>query len=130
VAGIRVAAAGARAGEADRADFRATAIRSASAARAASAGCVLGAGDARHAGQVARRPGGRQLRQFDIGWRIRCHCAGAAHLANILSAANSRAAGGDAWITSQTLLARKQFLERVLRVDEARMAPPPRVELP
>ncbi len=38
--------------------------------------------------------------------------------------------GGDAWITSQTLLARKQFLERVLRVDEARMAPPPRVELP
>ena len=29
--------------------------------------------------------------------------------------------GGEAWITSQSLLARKQFLERVLRVDEARM---------
>jgi len=29
--------------------------------------------------------------------------------------------GGDAWITSQTLLARKQFLERLMRVDEARM---------
>jgi uncharacterized protein (DUF1800 family) len=30
--------------------------------------------------------------------------------------------GGEAWITSQSLLARKQFLERILRVDEARMA--------
>ncbi len=32
--------------------------------------------------------------------------------------------GGEAWISSQTLLARKQFLERLLRVDEARMAAP------
>ena len=31
--------------------------------------------------------------------------------------------GGDDWITSQTLLARKQFLERVFRVDEGRMTP-------
>ena len=31
--------------------------------------------------------------------------------------------GGEAWITSQTLLARKQFLERLMRVDEARMTP-------
>lgn len=29
--------------------------------------------------------------------------------------------GGEAWINSTTLLARKQFLERLLRVDEARM---------
>jgi uncharacterized protein (DUF1800 family) len=35
--------------------------------------------------------------------------------------------GGDAWITSQTLLARKQFVERLMRVDEARM-PPNRME--
>ena len=32
--------------------------------------------------------------------------------------------GGDAWINSQTLLARKQFLDRLLRVDEARIAAP------
>ncbi|MGH8706148.1 MAG: DUF1800 domain-containing protein [Burkholderiales bacterium] len=31
--------------------------------------------------------------------------------------------GGEAWISSQTLLARKQFLERLFRVDEARMTP-------
>src|SRR5262245_32232427 len=31
--------------------------------------------------------------------------------------------GGDAWINSSTLLARKQFTERLLRVDEVRMAP-------
>jgi len=31
--------------------------------------------------------------------------------------------GGEAWINSQTLLARKQFVERLLRVDEARMMP-------
>ena len=31
--------------------------------------------------------------------------------------------GGEAWITSQTLLARKQFLERLMRVDETRMMP-------
>jgi len=31
--------------------------------------------------------------------------------------------GGDAWINSSTLLARKQFTERLLRVDETRMAP-------
>jgi uncharacterized protein (DUF1800 family) len=30
--------------------------------------------------------------------------------------------GGEAWITSQTLLARKQFVERLMRVDESRMA--------
>ena len=30
--------------------------------------------------------------------------------------------GGEAWINSTTLLARKQFLERLLRVDETRMA--------
>ncbi|MEO8143694.1 MAG: DUF1800 domain-containing protein [Betaproteobacteria bacterium] len=30
--------------------------------------------------------------------------------------------GGNAWITSQTLLARKQFLERLMRVDDTRMA--------
>jgi uncharacterized protein (DUF1800 family) len=29
--------------------------------------------------------------------------------------------GGEAWISSQTLLARKQFVERLMRVDEARM---------
>jgi uncharacterized protein (DUF1800 family) len=29
--------------------------------------------------------------------------------------------GGEAWIDSRTLLARKQFLERLMRVDEARM---------
>jgi uncharacterized protein (DUF1800 family) len=29
--------------------------------------------------------------------------------------------GGEAWINSQTLLARRQFLDRILRVDEARM---------
>ena len=29
--------------------------------------------------------------------------------------------GGEAWINSTTLLARKQFLERLLRVDESRM---------
>jgi len=31
--------------------------------------------------------------------------------------------GGDAWINSSTLLARKQFTERLLRVDEVRMTP-------
>ena len=31
--------------------------------------------------------------------------------------------GGESWITAQTLLARKQFLERILRVDESRMSP-------
>ena len=31
--------------------------------------------------------------------------------------------GGEAWISSQTLLARKQFVERLMRVDEARMTP-------
>jgi len=30
--------------------------------------------------------------------------------------------GGEAWINSSTLLARKQFIERLLRVDETRMA--------
>ncbi len=33
--------------------------------------------------------------------------------------------GGEAWINSRTLLARRQFLDRVLRVDEARMAAQP-----
>jgi len=33
--------------------------------------------------------------------------------------------GGEAWINSRTLLARRQFLDRVLRVDEARMAAAP-----
>ncbi|HXJ09104.1 MAG TPA: DUF1800 domain-containing protein [Burkholderiales bacterium] len=32
--------------------------------------------------------------------------------------------GGDAWINSSTLLARKQFTERLLRVDEVRMRAP------
>ncbi len=36
--------------------------------------------------------------------------------------------GGEAWINAQTLLARRQFLDRVLRVDEARMAPPPAMD--
>jgi uncharacterized protein (DUF1800 family) len=31
--------------------------------------------------------------------------------------------GGEAWISSQSLLARKQFVERLMRVDEARMTP-------
>jgi uncharacterized protein (DUF1800 family) len=31
--------------------------------------------------------------------------------------------GGDAWINSTTLLARRQFLERLFRVDESRMQP-------
>jgi len=31
--------------------------------------------------------------------------------------------GGEDWITSQTLLARKQFLERLFRADEGRMTP-------
>ena len=31
--------------------------------------------------------------------------------------------GGNAWIDTRTLLARKQFLERLMRVDEARMMP-------
>ncbi len=31
--------------------------------------------------------------------------------------------GGEAWISSQTLLARKQFAERLMRVDELRMTP-------
>ena len=30
--------------------------------------------------------------------------------------------GGEAWVDSRTLLARRQFVERVLRVDEARLA--------
>jgi uncharacterized protein (DUF1800 family) len=30
--------------------------------------------------------------------------------------------GGEAWINSQTLLARRQFVDRLLRVDESRMA--------
>jgi uncharacterized protein (DUF1800 family) len=29
--------------------------------------------------------------------------------------------GGEAWINSTTLLARKQFVERLLRVEETRM---------
>ena len=32
--------------------------------------------------------------------------------------------GGEAWITSNTLLERKQFLDRIFRVDEARMTAP------
>ena len=32
--------------------------------------------------------------------------------------------GGEAWISSKTLLARRQFVERLLRVDENRMASP------
>jgi uncharacterized protein (DUF1800 family) len=32
--------------------------------------------------------------------------------------------GGEAWITSNTLLERKQFLDRIFRVDEARMVAP------
>ena len=32
--------------------------------------------------------------------------------------------GGEAWIDTRTLLARKQFLERLMRVDETRMAAP------
>ena len=31
--------------------------------------------------------------------------------------------GGEAWISSKTLLARRQFVERLLRVDENRMSP-------
>jgi uncharacterized protein (DUF1800 family) len=31
--------------------------------------------------------------------------------------------GGEAWISSKTLLARRQFVERLLRVDESRMLP-------
>jgi uncharacterized protein (DUF1800 family) len=31
--------------------------------------------------------------------------------------------GGEAWISSQTLLARKQFVERLMRVEEARLTP-------
>jgi uncharacterized protein (DUF1800 family) len=36
--------------------------------------------------------------------------------------------GGEAWINSSTLLARKQFLERLLRVDETRMLMPKNME--
>ncbi len=65
------------------------------------------------------------LRQFDIA--IADPLPFALVLRNlgqdILSPPNVKGwPGGEAWITSQTLLARKQFVERLMRVDEARMA--------
>jgi uncharacterized protein (DUF1800 family) len=65
------------------------------------------------------------LRQFDIGFGdplpfvLLLRALGQ----DILSPPNVKGwAGGEAWINSTTLLARKQFLDRVFRVEEARMA--------
>ena len=64
------------------------------------------------------------LRQFDIGVRdpvpfvILLRALGQ----DILSPPNVKGwPGGEAWIDSTTLLARKQFLDRVFRVEETRM---------
>jgi len=66
------------------------------------------------------------LRQFDVG------VADAAPFALLLRALGQDLfappnvkgwPGGEAWISSQTLLSRKQFAERLMRVDEARMVP-------
>ena len=65
------------------------------------------------------------LRQFEIGFGdplpfvLLLRALGQ----DILSPPNVKGwAGGEAWINSTTLLARKQFLDRVFRVEEARMA--------
>lgn len=64
------------------------------------------------------------MRQFDIGYSdplpitFMLRTLGQ----DLFSPPNVRGwPGGDAWINSNTLLARRQFLERLLRVDEARM---------
>ena len=66
------------------------------------------------------------LRQFDVGYSdplpfvLLLRSLGQ----DILSPPNVKGwPGGDAWIDSRTLLARKQFLERLMRVDETRMLP-------
>ena len=65
------------------------------------------------------------LRQFEIGFGdplpfvLLLRVLGQ----DILSPPNVRGwPGGEAWITSTTLLSRKQFLDRVFRVEETRMA--------
>lgn len=65
------------------------------------------------------------LRQFDVGMADPMPIAFLLRNLgqDLLSPPNVKGwPGGDAWITSQTLLARKQFLERLMRVDETRMA--------
>ena len=64
------------------------------------------------------------LRQFDVGMADPMPLAFLLRNLgqDLLSPPNVKGwPGGDAWISSQTLLARKQFVERLMRVDETRV---------
>jgi uncharacterized protein (DUF1800 family) len=64
------------------------------------------------------------MRQFDVGWSDPLPLTYLLRTLgqDLFSPPNVKGwSGGDAWINSTTLLVRRQFLERLFRVDESRM---------